>query len=86
MKWIMLKFISVHLETVLMSMQDRCTVCTERVIGSEIVLGASMELLWDVVQVEARLGLFADSVHLSARQEHDLCRIYHRHGNIFGRI
>jgi hypothetical protein len=56
-----------------MSMQDRCTVCAERVTGSEIVLGAPMELLWDVVQVEACLGLFADSVHLSARQEHGLC-------------
>jgi hypothetical protein len=73
MTWIMLKLISVHLETVLMSMQDRCTVCAERVTGSEIVLGAPMELLWDVVQVEACLGLFADSVHLSARQEHGLC-------------
>jgi hypothetical protein len=65
--WIMLKLISVHLETVLMSMQDRCIVCAEHVIGSEIILGAPMELLWDVVQVEARLDQFGDYVNLDAR-------------------
>jgi hypothetical protein len=42
-----------------------------------------MELLWYVGQVEAHLGLFRDSVHLGTRQEHSLCRIYHRHGNLF---
>jgi hypothetical protein len=31
---------SVHLETVLVSMQDTCTVCAEHTIGSEIVLDA----------------------------------------------
>jgi hypothetical protein len=56
-----------------MSMQDRCIVCADRVIGLEIVLGAQMELLRYVGQVKARLGLFADSVHLDARQEHGLC-------------
>jgi hypothetical protein len=30
--------ISVHLETVLVLVQDRCTVCAERAMGSEIVL------------------------------------------------
>jgi hypothetical protein len=68
-----------------MSTQDRCTVCTERVTGSEMILDAPIELLWYVGQVEARLSLFRDSVHLGARQEHGLCRIYHRLGNLFGR-
>jgi hypothetical protein len=30
----------VHLETVLVSMQDRCMICAERTIGLEIVLDA----------------------------------------------
>jgi hypothetical protein len=44
-----------------------------------------MELRRDVGQVEARLGLFGDSVDLSARQEHGLCRMYHSHENLFVR-
>ena len=34
------KLVSVHLETVLILTHDRCTVCVERTIGSEIVLDA----------------------------------------------
>jgi hypothetical protein len=48
-----------------MSTQDRCIVCADRVIGSEIILGAPMELLRYVGQVKARLGLFAGRVHLT---------------------
>jgi hypothetical protein len=33
------KLVLIHLEIVLISMQDRCTVCTEHPIGLEIVLG-----------------------------------------------
>jgi hypothetical protein len=32
--------VSVHLEIVLILMQDRCTVCTESTIGLEIILDA----------------------------------------------
>ena len=32
------KLILVHLEIVLILMQDKCTVCVERTIGSDIVL------------------------------------------------
>ena len=32
--------ISVNLEIVLILMQDRCTVCVDRTIGSEIILDA----------------------------------------------
>ena len=35
------EFVSVCLEIVLVSVQDRCTVCTKRTIGSEIALDAS---------------------------------------------
>jgi hypothetical protein len=37
-EWVMWNLISVNFETVLVSVQYRCTVCTERTIGSEIVL------------------------------------------------
>ena len=39
---------------VLVLVQDRCTVCAKRIIGSDIVLNAPMELLGDVGQVESR--------------------------------
>jgi hypothetical protein len=34
------KFVLVHLEIVLILTQDRCTVCAESTIGSEIILYA----------------------------------------------
>jgi hypothetical protein len=37
--WVKLKLVSVHLETMLISVQDRCTVWEERTIISKIVLG-----------------------------------------------
>ena len=37
-KW---NLVSVRLEIVLVLVQDRCTVCAKRTIGSEIVLDAS---------------------------------------------
>ena len=36
--WVMWNFVLVHLETVFVSVQDRCMVCAKRPIGSEIVL------------------------------------------------
>jgi hypothetical protein len=35
--WLMLNLIFVHLEKVLVSVHDRCTVCAKCTIGSEIV-------------------------------------------------
>ena len=61
------KLVLVRLEIVLILMQDRCTVCTERTIGSEIILTHPMELLGDVGHVESRFGLFGDSVSVGAR-------------------
>jgi hypothetical protein len=63
LKW---KLVSVHLDTVLILIQDRCTVCTERTISSEIILDAPMELLDDVGHVESPFGLFGDSVSFGA--------------------
>ena len=48
------KLISVHLEIVLILMQDRCTVCAELTIGSEIDCTHPMELLGDMGYVESR--------------------------------
>jgi hypothetical protein len=63
-KW---KLVLVHLQIVLVSAQDRCTICAERTIGSEIILTHPMVLLGDMGQVEARFGPFGDSVNLGIR-------------------
>ena len=55
---------SVCLETVLVSVQDRCMVCAKRTIGSETVLDAPMVLLGDEAQMQAHFGLFRDSTSL----------------------
>jgi hypothetical protein len=39
-EWVMWNLISVYFETVLASVQYRCTVCAKRTIGSEIVSDA----------------------------------------------
>ena len=57
----------VHLEIVLVSVQDRCTVCAKRTIGLDIVFSTSMLLLGDEAQVEARFSPFGDSANLNAR-------------------
>jgi hypothetical protein len=36
--WVMVNLVLVHLEMVLVSVQDRCTVCAKRTIGLEIIL------------------------------------------------
>ena len=58
---------SVYLEMVLVSLQDRCTVCAKRTIGLETVLGAQMVLLGDEAQVESHFGPFRDNANLDAR-------------------
>jgi hypothetical protein len=63
LKW---KLDSVHLEIVLLLMQDWCTVCAEHTICSEIILDVSDGSLGDEAQVEARFGPFGDSANLDA--------------------
>ena len=60
------KLVSVGLEIVLVLTQDRCTVCAEHTIGSEIVLDDLMELLGDVGHVESHFGSFGDSISVGA--------------------
>jgi hypothetical protein len=38
--WVVSNFVLVRLETVLVSVQDRCTVSTEHTIGIEVILDA----------------------------------------------
>jgi hypothetical protein len=63
----MWNLVSIHLDTVLVLVQDRFTVCTKRTIGSEIVLDVPDGLLGDEAQVDAYFGLFGDSANLDAR-------------------
>jgi len=61
------KLVSVRLEIVLVSVQDRCTVCAKCTIGLDIDFNAPMVLLGDEAQVEARFSPFGDSSNLDAR-------------------
>ena len=63
LKW---KLVSVRLEIVLILTQDRCPLCTERTIGSEIILVDRMEVLGDVGHVKSHFGLFGESVGIGA--------------------
>ena len=58
---------SFHLETVLVSVQDRCMVYARCTIGLQIILDAPAGTTGDEAQVEARYGLFGDSANLDAR-------------------
>ena len=59
--------VSVHLEIVLVSVQDRCTVCAKHTIGLDIVSNAPMVLLGDEAQLEARFSPCGDSANVDAR-------------------
>ena len=58
--------VSVHVEIVVILTQDRCLVCAEHTIGSEIILDAPMQLICDVGHVESHFGRFGDSVGVGA--------------------
>jgi hypothetical protein len=63
---VMSNLVLVHLETVLVSVQDRCRVCAKRTIGLGIILDAP-DVIDDKAQVEARFGPFGYSANLDAR-------------------
>ena len=64
MTWVLWNPVSDSLEIVLVSVQDRCTVCAKRTIGLDNVINAPMVLLGDEAQVEARFSPFGDSANL----------------------
>jgi hypothetical protein len=65
--WLKWKLILVHLEIVLILTQDRCTVCVEHTIASEIILDAPNGTPSDVGHVKSHFGLFGDGVSVNAR-------------------
>ena len=56
-----------HVEVVLVSAQDRCTLCAECTSGMKSFWAHPMVLLANVGQEEARFDLSGDSVNLGAR-------------------
>ena len=64
---VMWNLVSVCLETVLVSLQDRCTVCAKHTMAQKSFWMHPMVLLGDEAQVEARFGLFGDSANLDSR-------------------
>jgi hypothetical protein len=72
------------LETLLVSVQDWCTVCAKCTIDSEIVLMQPIVLLGDEAQLKACFGLFGDSANLDARYVHGSRRTYHWLKHHFG--
>jgi hypothetical protein len=70
----LLELCLVHLEIVLILTQDRCTVCTRRTIGSQIVFDAPDAPVSDMGRVKSRFSPFGDSASVSARQVHGLHR------------
>ena len=65
MTCVLWNLVSDHLEIVLVSVQDRCTVCTKRTIGSDITFNAP--ILGDEAQVEPRFGPIGDSANFDGR-------------------
>ena len=63
----MWNLVSVQLEAVLVSVQDRCTICAKRTIGSETFWTHPMEVLIDVGHEESHFFPFGDSVRVGAR-------------------
>jgi hypothetical protein len=63
----MWNLISVHLEIALLLVEDRCTICAKRTLGSKIVLETpDATTRWEA-QVEAQFSPFGDSANLDAR-------------------
>jgi hypothetical protein len=65
--WVMANLVSAHLETVLGSVQDGCTVCAKRTIGMEIVLDKADGTPRCVAHVESHFDPFHDGVSVRAR-------------------
>jgi hypothetical protein len=68
---------------VLVFVQDSCTVCAKRTIGSKIILDAPDGTPGDEAQLEACFGLFRNSANLDIRLVRGLRRTYHGFGNHF---
>ena len=65
--WVMSNLVSIRLETVLVSLHDRCTVCAKHTMAQKSFWTHQMVLLGDEAQLEAHLGPFGDSANLHSR-------------------
>ena len=79
----MSNIISICLEMVLVSLQDRCAVCAKHTMAQKSFWSHQMVLLGDEAQVEAHFCRFGDSANLEARYMHGLRRTYHRLRKLF---
>jgi hypothetical protein len=64
MTWVKWNLASVRMEIALISMRDRCMVCVECTIGSEIILDAMIVLLGGMDQAEGHFDPFGDCLNL----------------------
>ena len=62
----MWNLVSIHLEMVLVSLQDRCKLCAKHTMAQTSFWMHQMVLLGDEAQVEARFGLFGGSANLDS--------------------
>ena len=65
--WVMSNLVSIRLETVLVSLHDRCTVCAKHTMAQKSFWTHLMVLRGDEAQVEARYGPIGGSANLNAR-------------------
>ena len=63
---VMSNHVLIYLETVLVSLQDRCKICAKHTMAQKSFWTHQIVLLGDEAQVEARLGLFGDSDNLDS--------------------
>ena len=82
--WVISNLVSIRLETVLVSVQDWCTVCGKHTMAQKSFWTHQVVVLVDKAQVEARFGPLGDSANLDSRKVHGLRRTYHRLKNHFG--
>ena len=71
MTLVLWKLVSVRLEIVLGSVQDRCTICAKRTIGLDSVINAPMVLLGD----EAQVKLISVRVEIALILTQDRCAV-----------
>ena len=67
MTWVMWNLVSIHLETVLVSLQDRGKVCAKHTMVQKSFWTHQMVLLGDEAQVDARFSPFGYSANVGAR-------------------
>ena len=69
----MWNLVSIHLETVLVSLQDRSKVCAKHTMAQKSFWTHQMVLLGDKAQVEARFGPFREIVLILTQDRFMVC-------------